>query len=134
MSSRRDFIRNSAFLSGSLGILGRVPVFAASESRSSAHFGVHPFVEQHPEAVFIMRTKWTRKTNTEACRQVGLNLGRSLFVPMDSTGIPVTNNIAAKPNLTGHDSVTRKEGITLSGHDGYCYRRVFRRGPVRIID
>ena len=117
MSSRRDFIKTSALLSGSLGIAGSRGVFGqapvvTAESKPSGYFGVHPFVEAHPEAVFIMRTNVDQKTNTEACRQVGLKLGRSLFVPMDSTGIPVTHNIATKPNLTGHESFNEKKGVT----------------------
>jgi hypothetical protein len=44
---------------------------------------------------------------------VGLDLGRTIFVPMDNTGVPVTHNIAAKPNLTAHDAVDEKRGITL---------------------
>ena len=117
MSSRRDFIKGSALLSGSLGVAGSLNVFGqapvvTAQSKPSGYFGVHPFVEAHPEAVFIMRTNVDQKTNTEGCRQVGLNLGRSLLVPMDSTGVPVTHNIAAKPNLTGHDSYNAKKGIT----------------------
>jgi hypothetical protein len=114
MSSRRDFLKTSAFLSGSLGLLGRnsaASVFTA-DSKPSGYFGVHPFVEQHPEAVFIMRTHVDSKTNSEACKQAGLTLGRSLFVPMDDTGIPVNRFIAAKPNLTAHATFDAKKGIT----------------------
>ena len=113
MSSRRDFLKSSSLLSGSLGFLGKVPVFAAEQSKPSAYFGVHPFVEQHPEAVFIMRTNVDYKTNSEACKQVGLNLGRSLFVPMDSTRHSGDKFIAAKPNLTGSRcSTTRRRAFT----------------------
>jgi len=112
MFSRRDFLKSSSLLCGSLAFTGRASVFAA-ESKPSGYFGVHPFVEQHPEAVFIMRTHVDYKTNSAACKRVGLDLGRSVFVSMDSTGIPVTYNIAAKPNLTAHDAVDQKRGITL---------------------
>jgi hypothetical protein len=112
MASRREFLKTSALLSGSLGLMARTPVFAA-ESKPSGYFGVHPFVEQHPEAVFIMRTHVEHKTDSAACRRVGLNLGRSLFVPMDDTGVPVTHTIAGKPNITAHAAVDEKRGLTL---------------------
>jgi hypothetical protein len=74
---------------------------------------VHPFVEQHPEAVFIMRTHVDYKTNSAACKNAGLDFGRSVLVPMDSTGTPVTHDIATKPNLTGHQTVDKKRGLSL---------------------
>ena len=66
-----------------------------------------------PEAAFILRTHVDQKTNSEACKRVGLDLGRSVFLPMDNTGVPVSHNIATKPNLTGHDPVDSKRGFTL---------------------
>src|SRR5271157_3722757 len=113
MFSRRDFLKSSSLLCGSLGFTGQASVFAA-ESKPSAYFGVHPFVDQHPEAVFILRTHVDSKTNSAACKQVGLDFGRSVFVPMDNTGVPVTRNIAAKPNLTAHQAVDEKRGLTLA--------------------
>jgi Domain of unknown function (DUF362) len=129
MSSRREFLKTSALLSGSLGLIGRAPVFAAEEKAApSGYFGVHPFVEQHPEAVFIMRTHVDRKTNSAACKQVGLSLGRSLFVPMDNTGIPLTHTIAAKPNLTAHEVVDKKRGLTAEDTMGITTDAHFMEG------
>jgi hypothetical protein len=112
MFNRRDFLKSSSVLCGSVGFLSRASIFA-TESKPSGYFGVHPFVDQHPEAVFILRTQVDYKTNSDACKRVGLDLGRSVFVPMDDTGTPVTYNIAAKPNLTAHDAVDKKRGLTL---------------------
>jgi hypothetical protein len=112
MFNRRDFLKTSGLLSGSLGLIGRASVFTA-ESKPSGYFGVHPFVEQHPEAVFITQTHVDYKTNSDACKRAGLDFGRSVFVFMDDTGIPVTFNVAAKPNLTAHDAVDTKRGFTL---------------------
>ena len=129
MASRREFLKTSALLSGSLGLIGRAPVFAAEEKETpSGYFGVHPFVEQHPEAVFIMRTHVDRKTNSAACKQVGLTLGRSLFVPMDNTGIPLTHTIAAKPNLTAHQVVDKKRGLTAEDTMGITTDAHFMEG------
>ena len=107
--------------------MGRAPVFAAAE-KPSGYFGVHPFVEQHPEAVFIMRSHVDRKTNSAACKEVGLSLGRSLFVPMDSTGIPLTHTIAAKPNLTAHQVVDKKRGLTVEDTMGITTDAHFMEG------
>jgi len=112
MISRRNFLKASSLLVGSAGLIGRASVFAG-EPTASGFFGVHPFVEQHPEAAFILRTHVDQKTNSEACKRVGLDLGRSVFLPMDNTGVPVSHNIATKPNLTGHDPVDSKRGFTL---------------------
>jgi len=104
-----------------------VAVFSAV-SKPSGYIGVHPFVEQHPEAVFIMRTHVDYKTNSDACKRVGLDFGRSVFVPMDNTGIPVTHNIATKPNLTAHDAVDRKRGFTLEDTMGIATDVFFVEG------
>jgi hypothetical protein len=103
------------------------PIFAAV-SKPSGHFGLHPFVELHPEAVFIMRTHADYKTNSEACKRIGLDFGRSVFVPMDSTGIPATYSIAAKPNLTAHDAVDEKRGFTLEDTMGIATDVFFVEG------
>jgi hypothetical protein len=89
---------------------------------------VHPFVEQHPEAVFILRTHVDYKTNSDACKRVGLDFGRSVFVPMDNTGVPVTYNIAAKPNLTAHEAVDKKRGLTLEDTMGIATDVFFVEG------
>ena len=112
MINRRGFIKSSSLLVGAAAFSGR-PAVLAAESTPSGFFGVHPFVERHPEAVFILRTHVDRKTNSAACKQVGLDLGRSIFVPMDNTGVPVTHNIATKPNLTAHAPVDAERGFTL---------------------
>jgi hypothetical protein len=127
MFSRRDFLKSSSLLCGSLGFKGRSSIFAA-ESKPSGYFGVHPFVEQHPEAVFILRTHVDYKTNSNACKRAGLHFGRSVFVPMDDSGIPVTHNIATKPNLTAHDAVDKKRGLTLEDTMGIATDVFFIEG------
>lgn len=112
MINRRNFLKTSAAVIGGAQFVRPASVFSAPAA-PSGYFGVHPFVEQHPEAVFIMRTNVDYKTNSEACRQTGLDLGRSLLVPMDSTGTPVSSYIATKANLTAHNTVDEKKGLTL---------------------
>ena len=127
MINRRDFLKSSSLLCGSLGLVGRASVFAG-ESKPPWCFGVHPFVEQHPEAVFILQTHVDYKTISAACKRVGLDLGRSIFVPMDDTGIPVSYNVAAKPNLTAHEAVDKKRGLTLEDTMGIATDVFFVEG------
>ena len=127
MLNRRNFIKSSSLLVGAAAFTGRSSVFAAA-STPSGFFGVHPFVELHPEAVFIMRTHVDRKTNSPACKQVGLDLGRSIFVSMDSTGVPLTHNIATKPNLTAHNPVDTERGFTLEDTMGIATDAFFVEG------
>jgi len=127
MINRRDFLKSSSLLCGSVGFIGRASIFAA-ESKPPGHFGVHPFVEGHPEAVFILRTHVDHKTNSDACKRVGLDFGRSVLVPMDNTGIPVTYNIGAKPNLTAHQAVDGKRGLTLEDTMGIATDVFFVEG------
>jgi hypothetical protein len=127
MFSRRDFLTSSSLLYGGGSFLAPVSIIAAG-SKPSGYFGVHPFVELHPEAVFILRTHVDYKTNSAACKRVGLDLGRSVFVPMDNTGIPVTHNIAAKPNLTAHQAVDKERGLTLEDTMGIATDVFFVEG------
>jgi hypothetical protein len=127
MINRRNFLKSSALLYGGAGLVRSASVFSAV-SKPSGYFGVHPFVEQHPEAVFIMRTHVDSKTNSEACKRVGLDLGRSVFVPMDNSGTPVTHDIAAKPNLTAHQATDPRRGFTLEDTMGICTDAFFVEG------
>ena len=127
MFNRRDFIKMSSLLVGSAGLAKPVSVFAA-EKKPTGYFGVHPFVEMHPEAVFIMRTQVDSKTNSEACRRVGLDFGRTLLVPMDNTGAPVSSHIATKANLTAHSPVDEKKGLKLEDTMGICTDVFFVEG------
>jgi uncharacterized protein (DUF362 family) len=68
-------------------------------AKPNAYFGLHPFIEAHPKAVFIHRTKVPDKMATEAKRAAGLELARQIFVPMDRPGVPVTHRIVLKPNV-----------------------------------
>ena len=75
-----------------------------------------------------MRTQVDYKTNSAACKRAGLDFGRSIIVPMDDTGVPVTHNIAAKPNLTAHDAVDKKRGLTLEDTMGIATDVFFVEG------
>lgn len=67
---------------------------------SPGYFGLHQFIESHPEAVFIKRTNVSVKTDSDAKKQEGFNFANEIFALQDSPGIPLSYKIAIKPNLT----------------------------------
>ena len=101
MLTRRDFLKAST-AAGIIGLTKPIEVLASLYQDSSGFFGVHPFIEANPDAVFIMRTDVDVKTNTEALCQTGLDFGRSVLVPMSEKdgGVPLTHKVAIKPNIT----------------------------------
>ncbi len=70
----------------------------------SGRFGLHPFVENHPEAVFIMRTDVPHKLDEAAKREAGKAFGRSVFVRCREGGIPPGTSIPVKLNLKTTDA------------------------------
>jgi uncharacterized protein (DUF362 family) len=75
---------------------------------ASRPLGLHPFVEAHPEAVFIRRTKVAAKTDTEAIRREARALALEVFTVRKGPGLALTQTVAIKPNLTS----TKKTGLT----------------------
>lgn len=101
MPGRRHFLKLAAAAGSSIAF-SPVRALGSRHQNSSGFFGVHAFIENHPDAVFIMRTNVDVKTNGNAIKRTALDFGSSVFVPKDkkSGGIPLTHNIAIKPNLT----------------------------------
>jgi uncharacterized protein (DUF362 family) len=89
--TRRDFLCTSAAAAAApkLGAT-RIP---------QAYFGLHPFIEANPKAVFIRRTQVPHKMDEAAKRREGLTLAREIFVPAERPGVPVTHRIILKPNV-----------------------------------
>lgn len=98
MFTRREFLKTAA-ATGAYSLAAPVVTRALPGRAAADYFTVHPFVEAHPEAVFIMKTAVDNKYNTEAKKNAGLAFGRSVFLPGDSTGIPITASIPIKGNL-----------------------------------
>ncbi len=88
--TRREFLCVTATVAAA----GKLP--ATSTPRN--FFGLHPFIEANPKAVFIRRTNVPHKMDEAAKLREGLTLGREIFVPMDKPGVPVTHRIVLKPN------------------------------------
>jgi len=84
-----------------LAVAGAEPALAAQRMRrrQAAYFGLHPFLEANPKAVFIRRTRVREKMDSAAKRAEGLQLAREIFVPMDRPGVPVTHRVILKPNV-----------------------------------
>jgi uncharacterized protein (DUF362 family) len=80
----------------SLGIQGCA---AAGKTASGPKFDVHPFIREHPDAVFVYHTSVSEKTDAAAIRQVGYTLSKELIVP-SATGYPVSTKVNVKPNWT----------------------------------
>jgi uncharacterized protein (DUF362 family) len=100
--SRRDFLRaGTGLVAGS--------AFGASTRAPQSYFGLHPFIESNPKAVFIRRTKVPHKMDEASKRSEGLNLAREIFVPMDKPGVPTSHRIVLKPNVTSLRSRNRPD-------------------------
>lgn len=96
---RRAFLGIAAKLGVSPWVLPATTVKARGfEARS--YFGLHPFLEAHPEAVFVRKTHVTSKEDSEGKKREGLRLAQQIFVLRDSPGIPLSYRFAIKPNLT----------------------------------
>ena len=98
MVTRRQFIKSVA-ATGTSSLAAPVVTRALPSRTAADFFNVHPYIENNPDAVFIMRTNVDVKTNSEAIKNTALDFSRSVFVPSDS-GIPLTHMIPIKPNLT----------------------------------
>ena len=98
-TTRRQFIER-AVLAGVAGLMSnRALGHTIDRTQSCSYFGLHPFIEAHPKAVFIRRTHVPHKMDSAAKRQEGLSLAREIFLPQEKPGIPITHRIILKPNV-----------------------------------
>src|SRR5271157_1651743 len=122
---RRAFLKTAAGMGlaanalPGLGLLG-------NEGAAPAYFGLHPFIEAHPEAVFIRQTHVRAKNDSEAMRREAFELARRIFTRRDSPGQSPSDKFAIKPNLTatlgkGHDFAIITDPYVVEGLvDGLC--------------
>ena len=68
--------------------------------KTGKFFDLHPFIEAHPEAVFIKRTNVPAKTDAQAKQNVGSDFAKEVFVYGTMEGIPLSHKIAIKANVT----------------------------------
>lgn len=111
--TRRKFVQAS-MLAGASQIL--FPFKSIGNTKSTGYFGLNPIILENPDAVFIMQTNVDSKTSSEAIRQAGLHFGNSVFSLTDdaSQGIPLSQKIVIKPNLTCRQRSSKKYSVTGS--------------------
>ncbi len=97
---RRAFLKTATGVALASSAFPRV-VMLGREGADPAYVGLHPFIEAHPEAVFIRLTHVTTRTDSQAKRREAFDLARKIFVPCESPGLSTTDRFAIKPNLTG---------------------------------
>jgi len=95
--------------------------------------GVHPFIQDNPDAVFIMRTNVDVKTNSAAMKENGLSFGRSVFGLTDDPayGVPLPHDYVIKPNLTCR--FRWHENYTIEGSMGIVTDAHFTEGIIESI-
>ncbi|MBC8181082.1 DUF362 domain-containing protein [candidate division KSB1 bacterium] len=130
MMDRRTFLKAAALGTVILHNPGRL---MSSPKALYDYFSVHPFIDQNPDAVFIMHTNVDAKTNGEAIKQAAMDFGRSVFVNTNdaATGIPLSKLIAMKPNLTSRG--TWMSGYTVEGTMGVITDAYFVEGIIESI-
>ena len=96
---RRTFLKIASAGSAAAMIDFR-EILATQRAPAEQHFRLHPFIEAHPESVFVMKTTVADKLNIEEKLQAGRDFAARVFSMSDSGGIPLTHRIALKPNLT----------------------------------
>lgn len=99
MMNRRTFLRTVG-AAGTSYVLSPEVLFGRTPGTSAPYFGVHPFIESNPEAVFVLLTTVDSKLNSTAKKQAGLDFANSVFIPLNAPGTPINANVAIKPNLT----------------------------------
>lgn len=97
---RREFIKLIVSIGAGSAIFDPMEVVVKRALSAPRYFALHPFIESHPEAVFIKRTNVTSKTDSEAKRSEGEVLAKEIFTLRESGGIPLSSKLAIKPNLT----------------------------------
>jgi Domain of unknown function (DUF362) len=106
---RRSFFRQlGGFGVATVAAPGEWAFASAARAAAAAPLGLHPFVEAHPEAVFIRRTNVAAKTDAEAIRREALAFARGVFTVRRGPGISAPPIVAIKPNLTS----TKRTGLT----------------------
>ena len=123
MTSRRNFLKTGVAVGGAGLVAGGC---ASGLSKKPGYFGLHPFIEKHPEAVFIKRTNIPSKLDSKAKKQAGLSFAEDVFVLKDKGGIPLSHKIVIKPNLT----CGVKKGIPLEDGMGIITDPYFIEGII----
>lgn len=131
MIDRRTFLKTAAAAAGTI-ILNPLQARQLRAAGLANYLMVHPFVEENPNAVFIMRTNVDVKTNATAKKQAGLDFGRSVFINTDDAtkGIPISHYLNIKANLTSRGRWQWAAGYTDEGTMGVVTDAEFVEGVI----
>ncbi len=135
---RRDFIKTTAAAGAS--VLAGAGCASMGKTRGKLwekenHELLHPFIREHPEAVFIKLTDIPSKKDERAIHDTALNLAKDLFVKSPSGA---KTRIACKPNwtcnpLVNGQSIFDQRGINTDKNfiEGFL-KGVRETGPQKI--
>ncbi|MFC2123222.1 DUF362 domain-containing protein [Bacteroidota bacterium] len=132
---RRDFIKVSS-AAGIAGLMGSSDTVMANTTPSVAErFDLHPFIKEHPEAVFINLTSVKEKTDAKPIYDAAYKLANEMFVKTtNGKGYSISTKVNCKPNWTctgrSVSDPVSKLGITtdLNFVEGYL-NGVKNKGP-----
>ncbi|MGB9594892.1 MAG: DUF362 domain-containing protein [Candidatus Poribacteria bacterium] len=97
--NRKEFIK-AVSMGMLVTLFDPTDIFLRRAMSVTSYFGLHPFIESHPEAVFIKRTNVLAKMDSNAKKQEGFNFADEILTLRDTPGMPLNQLIAIKPNLT----------------------------------
>ena len=99
---RRDFLKKTT----AIGLSGIAGQGCSSTLQKNVHntgpgFDIHPFIKNHPEAVFIAKTSINAIKDTAEIRNVGSKLAKELIVKTTSGGYSYSTLVSIKDNWHG---------------------------------
>ena len=113
---RRDFIKVSS-AAGLVSMVG--PGYGAMSKLATAGeagFDLHPFIKEHPEAVFIHLTSIDSKSDTRGIYDVASTLAKEMFVKTSNgEGYSNSTKITCKPNWTCSGPVDNADPLANVG-------------------
>ncbi len=120
---RRSFIKSGAGGGLATAILSR------NANSSTKGFAINQFIEQNPDAVFIMRSNAANKFDTDAKDRAGLELASTLFSVVKSGGTPLSRPVAIKTNtILGKAEAPYPEGYLMGAHTDPAFTGGFVKG------
>lgn len=110
--TRRGFLK-TASMAGASVLLSPSIAIGRSQGRTFSHFGLHPFIEAHPQAVFILQTNVDAMTNAPAIKTAAELLGKTLGVPASSMSIREANYLYDDFAEGGYIDLAARTGVDM---------------------
>jgi uncharacterized protein (DUF362 family) len=132
---RRDFIKVSSAAGMSAIVAPGYDAMASSLNFGAKGFDLHPFIKEHPEAVFINLTSVQDKIVSKGIHDAAFKLANEMFVKTSNgEGFPNSTKITCKPNWTcnnyNDNNKYAQMGVTTDGNfvEGFL-KAVKGKGP-----